>query len=791
MKLSEKWLRKWVNPDLDTSQLAHQLTMAGLEVESITPIGAELRAVCVGQIIEAVKHPNADRLKVCQVFISENIPPLTIVCGAANARAGLKVAVAQVGAILPGNFEIKQAKIRGIESSGMLCSAKELNLAETSEGILELPEDAPIGMNFSEYWLIPDQLFEINLTPNRGDCLSVMGIAREISALNCLPLQFPLTPAISSLSTEILPANVAAPQDCPVYMGRIIRGINPQATTPVWMQELLQRSGIRTIHPLVDITNYVMLELGQPLHGFDLSIIHEGIVVRHSQLGEQTTLLDGRVIRFTEPALVIADPEKILALAGIMGANSSAVTSNTTDIFLESAFFTPESIRPTLRHYSLASDSAQRFERGVDPQLTLRALNRATHLIMEITGGIPGPAIECLNQENLPIIHSIPLRLERIERLLGIKINDDIVEKILSSLGMRVQKTSTRWEITPPSYRFDLQIEADLIEELARVYGYDTLPKTALPAHLTMLPTPEGKLSLQWIRQFLGNRGYHEAINYSFVEPHIAQCLNPKDTLLTLKNPISVEMSAMRTSLWPGLLQTVSYNLNRQATQIRLFEIGVCFLQRQESLIHENRLAGVLVGLAAPEQWGMVNRPLDFFDLKGDIAALLAHSGEEIVFMPSTHPALHPGRAAELIKNGKQIGSLGQLHPKLQAQLDLKLPVYLFEMSLEETSTVTLPQYTSLSKFPFLRRDLAFVLPENISYRQITNKIQAIAGEMLQNIQLFDIYQGQGIPSGQRSIALSLIFQLDKRTLVDQEVNQAIEQIINVLKQDFQATLRG
>ena len=795
MKLSEKWLRSWVKPDWDTQQLADRLTMAGLEIESITILPAEFTEVYVGKVIEAGQHPNADRLRVCQVIMAEGESPLTIVCGAPNVRAGLKVAVAQVGAVLPGDVQIKRAKIRDVESAGMICSASELGLPESSPGIMELPEDAPLGVAFAEYWQLPDQVIEVNITPNRGDCLSVLGIAREVSVLSRQALTLPDSSAEASLTGQIadkMLVKVTAEADCPRYVGRIVRHVNSQAVTPLWMQERLRRSGVRVIHPVVDISNYVMLELGQPLHAFDLAKISDEIVVRRSLQGERVKLLDGQELTLNDSELVIADAQKILALAGIMGGVESGVSSNTADIFLESAFFTPKIIRTTLRQHNLQSDAAYRYERGVDPDLAIRAIHRATELLVAITGGQAGPLTECVHSNHLPKVAPIFLHRARIPQLLGIEIADAEVEEILLRLAMPAQKEVEGWKVTPPSYRFDLQIEVDLVEEIARIYGYDVIPAKTLQGALTMLPAAEQNISSMRLRQFMMARGYHEAITYSFVDPNIARFIDPEALDLVLKNPISAEMSVMRTSLWPGLIQAAVYNLNRQVAHIRLFETGVCFRQESGQLRQETKLAAIAAGDFAPVQWGLKRRSVDFFDLKGDLECLLDLTGDRDSweFTRISHPALHPGRAAKLVKNGKEIGILGELHPQLQQTLDLSVPLYVFEVNLADIALAQLPAYSQPSKYPSIRRDLAFIVAEQVVYQEIEDKIKAQAGEALQNVQIFDIYQGQGIQNGQRSVALSLTFQLASRTLIDQEVDQAIHQVIHALKQDLKAILR-
>ncbi len=793
MKLSTKWLHEWVNPnDINISQLAEKLTMAGLEVESVSSVGAGLDGVQVGKVLAITPHPDADRLRVCQVSLTEGGEPLTIICGAPNVRAGLKVAVATLGAVLPGDIKIRQAKIRGIASSGMLCSVKELGIAEESEGIMELPADAPLGISIGEYLGLPDHIIDVSLTPNRGDCLSVVGIAREVSVICNSPLHTLKQQEIPPTTDTVFPITVANSAACPRYVGRVITGINPQAISPLWMQQRLQRSGLRSIHPVVDVTNYVMLELGQPLHAFDLNMLTEQIVVRMSEPAEKVTLLDGQTLSLTEPALVIADKQQILAIAGIMGGQQSAVTSHTTDLFIESAFFTPDAIRPTLRQLPLKSDSAHRFERGVDPELAWPAMQRATELLLSIVGGQAGPVIQIEDQGQFPKPKVITLRRSRIKRILGIQWPDEVVTDILQRLGMSLTPDPEGWRVTAPSYRFDIHLEIDLIEELARIYGYSQIDSKAMQAPLTMQPAPEQQLVASRIRSFWADRGYSEAINYSFIDPTLAQLINPDQAPLTLSNPISAEMAVMRTSLWPGLLQTAVFNLNRQQSRLRLFEIGVCFTGTIEQLNQEGRIAGIATGGAALEQWAIMERPVDFFDIKGDLETFSSLTKEgNYTFAPAQHPALHPGRSAVIKQADRHVGYVGALHPQLQRTLGFSAPVYMFELLLNEVTQAALPLYSTPSKYPSIRRDLAFIISEEISWQKIRDSIQTSVGGTLKNIQLFDIYRGEGIDPAKKSIALGLTFQLASRTLIDEEVDTMVSQVIKTLNENYQATLRN
>ncbi len=789
MKFSENWLRDWIDPKISLKQLTERLTLAGLEVDSVTAIGEELAQIKVGKIVGVEPHPNADRLRVCQVDVGLE-SQLTIVCGAANARAGINVVVALVGAELPNQIKIKHSKIRGVASEGMLCSASELGLAETSEGILELPVDASVGEDFKTYLRLPDHILEVSITPNRGDCLSIVGMAREVAVLSGQLLTLSKKEEIAPTIKDTLPVRILAPVACPKYLGRIIRGIRTDAVTPLWMQERLRRSGVRSIHPVVDVANYVMLELGQPMHAFDLNTISKGIVVRHSVADEKVSLLDGQTLNLDQPALVIADAEKILAIAGIMGGASSAVTAETTDIFLESAFFTIDTICPTLRHYPLQSDAGHRFERGVDPDLPIHALTLATKLLLEIVGGQAGPITTAVSRENLPAPVMIKLRRDRIERVLGMNMDSARIERILQHLGMKLRVFGESWEVTIPSYRFDLHLEIDLIEELARIYGYNQIPIQMLPAPLVMLPHSERKLPLLNIHHFWMNRGYYEAINYSFIDPKHAHLLDPDHEPLALSNPISSEMSVMRTTLWPGLIQSALYNIHRQQLRVRLFEMGTCFIQEEKGLQEYARMGGIAIGPMTPEQWGLRQRPLDFFDVKADIEALAKLIGIGLQFSPAVHPALHPGRTAQVLLNEKAIGYVGELHPKVQQALNLPLQTYLFELSLNDIRQSTLPKYSPPSKYPSIRRDIAVILAEEISYQQIRATVWAGGDNALQSVQLFDIYRGTGIEPGKKSVALSLTFQLGFRTLRDAEVDEMVKKVVKTLAVNYQAILR-
>ncbi len=791
MKFSEQWLREWVNPSVNTEQLSHQLTMCGLEVDAIEPVAVPFSNVVIGEVISVEPHPDADRLRLCQVNVGSEL--LAIVCGASNVAQGLKVPVAMIGAVLPGGLAIKRSKLRGVESFGMLCSAVEIGLAESADGLMILPADATPGMSIRDYLQLDDVTIEIGLTPNRGDCLSIQGIAREVAVINQLPLQAVEIKANVASHQDQFAVVISAPEACPRYVGRIIKGVNPAAETPNWMQERLRRCDVRSISPIVDVTNYVMLELGQPMHAFDLSKLEGGINVRHALAGESLKLLDGQSVELTPETLIIADHRKPLAMAGVMGGDESAVTDQTTDIFLESAFFTPSGLMGCARQYGLHTDSSHRFERGVDYELPAKAMRRATELLLEIVGGEAGVLIEVSVAEYLPTRTAIPLRLARVERILGLELSPAQIEKLLLSLGMEIEKQPEQWLVTPPSFRFDLTIEADLIEEIGRIYGYDRLP-TEMPA-ISMevrLPT-ELQVSQSRGRTLLVDRGYQEAITYSFVDEQLQARVNPDIKPISLANPISADMSVMRTSLWPGLLQAFSHNQKRQQARIRLFEFGVKFSRQGGAIVEEKIISGLISGELVAEQWGMPARKVDFYDIKADVEALLGlvGSGAGHTFVAAAHPALHPGQSAAIKScDDKPLGWVGKLHPALEKELGLTGPVYLFEVDAHVLDVAAKPAFVEMSKYPSVRRDLAVVVASSVPASQVQQSIVAASKPYLLKLNLFDVYSGEGIESGSKSLALGLTFQDSSRTLTDQEVDGLISNVLKQLKQDFNATLR-
>ncbi len=791
MKVSEQWLRDWVNPGVSSAELAAQLTMAGLEVDRVEPAAPPFEKVVVGRVTQLIQHPDADRLRVAAVDVGQ-VEPLHIVCGAPNVAVGMYAPTALIGAVLPGGLTIKKSKLRGVESQGMLCSAKELGLAESSDGLLPLPANSLPGQNVRELLALDDAIIEIELTPNRGDCLGMEGIAREVAALNRCPFQPLSVSEVPATVDDVFPVMLTDPADCPRYVGRVIRGVNPAAETPLWMKERLRRAGIRSLGPLVDVTNYVMLELGQPMHAFDLGRLTGGIDVRRARPGDQLELLNGVVIEPDADTLLITDHRGPLALAGIMGGEISSCTDATRDVFLESAFFSPASIAGRARRYGLQTDSSYRFERGVDPQLQRRAAERATQLLIDMAGGQPGPIIEAVSPAHVPAQPAIRLRPGRLRKLLGMEIPAAQVEDILRRLGMAVSMEMTHWLVTPPSSRFDITLEADLIEEVIRVYGYDRAPSNQPLTRLEMPPQPEGRVSLDRFREALVQRGFQEVITYSFVDPVFQQRLDPERQPLALANPISADLAVMRTCLWPGLLKALIYNQKRQQARIRLFEHGLNFIPEGGALRQEAYLGGVITGTALPEQWGISARAADFFDLKADVEALLALTGEleAFTFVAAAHPALHPGQCARIDRGGEPVGWMGTLHPQVARELDVEGDAFVFELRLAGVQPAWLPVFGELSRFPASRRDLAIVVDERVTVEAVQAVIRQRGGDLLREVWLFDVYRGKRIADGKKSLAFGLNLQDFSRNLTDNMVEEAVSGILAGLAEQFGATLR-
>ena len=793
MKFSEKWLREWVNPSVSTDELSDQLSMAGLEVDGVEAVAGEFSGVVVGEVVECGQHPDADKLQVTKINVGAD-ELLDIVCGAPNCRQGIKVAVAKVGAVLPGNFKIKKAKLRGQPSFGMLCSFSELGISDDHDGILELPSDAPIGQDVREYLHLNDVTIEVDLTPNRADCLGIKGLAREVGVLNQTSVNEPQVPDVTETIPDSRNIQLLAPEACPRYLGRVIKNINQDAVTPLWMVEKLRRSGVRSIDPVVDITNFVLLELGHPMHAFDNNKLEGDVVVRFAKQDEKLTLLDGNEVTLHDNTLVIADTHKALAMAGIFGGLESGVTNQSKDIFLESAFFAPDAIMGKARQYGLHTDASHRYERGVDPQLQHIAMQRATQLLLDIVGGEAGPVIEAVDTAFVPKDRSVTLRHSRLTKVLGIEIAADTVTDIFNRLGFSVSFEIEVWQISVPPYRFDISIEEDLIEEVARVYGYNQIPDIAPVASLKMLQHQEQKVQLSQLKNTLVESDYQEAITYSFVDPKIQSLLYPEIEGLQLPHPISSEMSTMRVSLWTGLLQSVSYNQKRQQSRVRLFESGLRFIpdsSEKTGVKQELVISGVACGLVADEHWDKSARAIDFFDVKADVENLLDCAGVvDYRFVSASHSALHPGQCADVFIGDTLLGSIGAVHPKLEKSLGLNGRCFVFELEISALGLKNLPKLQEISKFPANRRDIAIVVDDDKVIGDILICIEKSGANQLVGLNLFDVYTGKGIAHGKKSLAISLLLQDKTKTLEETDIQAAVDEILATLSKKFQASLR-
>lgn len=792
MKFSENWLRSLVDPAADRSELCHRLTMAGLEVEGVEALGEGLAGVLVGEVVACEKHPNADKLRVCSVSIG-TAQNLQIVCGAPNARLGLKAPIATIGAQLPNGIAIKQAALRGVDSFGMLCSAKELGLDADASGLMELPADAPVGTPLADYLALPDASIELKMTPNRPDCLGLHGLAHDVAALFGAPLTAVPHDAVAVTSAAARAVRLDAAVDCPRYLGRVVEGIDPAAASPLWLKERLRRAGLRPISAVVDVTAYVMLELGQPMHAFDQARLVGDVVVRRAARGEKLVLLDGNEATLDEQFLVIADDTGAVALAGIMGGMGSRVVDTTTDVFLESAHFAPASIMGRARKLGMHTDASHRFERGVDPELPRAALERATALLLQIAGGRAGPVVEALAVEHLPRRHAVMLRRQRLARVLGMDVADTEVERILRALGMVVVATDTGWSVTPPARRFDIEIEEDLIEEVVRVHGYERVPTRAPSGQLRLRLPPEAQVPADRVRTQLVAAGYYEAVCYSFVAREWLQRWAREDGAVSLANPLSADLAVMRTSLLPGLVEALRHNANRQQERVRLFEIARVFRAGDDAPLETRRVAAVACGRAQPEHWGGDKRAVDYFDVKADLESLisLAAGGRCAEFHPVERQDFHPGRSAEVRVDGVALGQIGALHPRLLKALDLDHDVYAFEIDLDGLTAGRLPEAAELSRFPLVRRDIAVVVPETVSWGQIETTLRGIAGTVLRDLVLFDRYSGAGLGSGLKSLAIGLILQDSYRTLTDQEADHFVASAVAALERECGGRLRG
>jgi phenylalanyl-tRNA synthetase beta chain len=791
MKFSESWLRTLVDPKLSSEELSHLLTMAGLEVEELDPVAPQFNDVVVAHVLEVTKHPDADRLNVCKVDTGRG-EPTTIVCGAPNVAVGLRVPCALPGAKLPGDFTIKVAKVRGIESSGMLCSAKELGIAEEASGLLILPLDAPVGQSIRDYLDLNDQLFTLKLTPNRADCLSLTGIAREVAAITAFPASLLAVPDVPATIPDKRDVVLDASDACPLYFGRVMQGVNAKAQTPGWMVRRLERSGIRAISALVDITNYVMLELGQPLHAFDNTRLDGAVHARMAQPGEKLLLLNEQTIAIDSDVLMIADDAKPLAMAGIMGGEESGVTLETTELFLESAFFSPKAIAGRARRYGFGSDASHRFERGVDFGGARRAIERATQLILDICGGAAGPVVEACAE--MPARNPVRLRTKRAASVLGMAITTERVCELFTGLGLSFVQQGQDFMVTPPTWRFDIEIEEDLIEEIARLHGYDNIPAPAPRGPLAMLSQPEAQRPQVKVRQMLVDRGYQEVVNFAFVEEAWEADFAANDRLIRLANPIASQMAVMRSTLFGGLISNLVTNLKRKQNRVKLFETGRTFhrdsnQQTVDGFHQPWKLAALAFGNALPEGWASGARKFDFYDLKGDIEALF--SPAVLCFEKLDHPALHPGRAARILLDGREIGCLGELHPEWVQKYDLPQAPVLFEVDFEAVKSVNIPAYTEVSKFPAVIRDLAIVVDQNLLLQTVLDSLKGQLPTLIRDIQLFDVYVGKGVPENKKSLAFRIVMQDTQRTLLDSEVDAAMQQLVSCFEQAFGAQLRA
>ena len=794
MRVSENWLSEWVNPEMDTQQLAHVLTMAGLEVDEIEPAAAKFSGVVIAKVLDVAPHPDAKKLHVCDVDNGRG-EVSKVICGASNVRPGLIVAFAEVGAILPNDFRIEPKELRGIESFGMLCSASELGFAESSQGIMELPNDVQLGADLYDSLSLDDQVIDIDLTPNRSDCLSIQGVAREVSALLDKPLakSFAVTDVPATTKTTF-PVNVSATQECPRYVGRVIEGVSGETQSPLWMQEKLRRAGVRAINAITDITNFVMLEMGQPMHAFDLEKLNAGIEVRIANKNEKLELLDGQALELSGDELVIADSKQAIALAGIMGGQETSIQDTTTKIFLESAHFKPEMIAGKARRYGLHTDSSHRFERGVDPELAKYAIERATELILEIVGGEAGSIVCEEQQAAIPKPSLIKLEHKKLESLLGISLAIEEVQALLRRLQCEVLIKGNVLQVSPPSYRFDLKIDVDLIEEIARMVGYENIPADvkALAINTTGEMQEDQLASM---KDLLVSRGYHEVVSFSFIDQDTETLFNDQTASKVLANPISNELSVMRSSIWPGLVKIAEHNLHRQQSRIRIFEQALQFKNTDNGLQQLPSLAGLIIGDCEPEQWACASRKVDFYDLKADVELLLAHSAlslGEISFVPAKDAALHPGQSANIVSNDVEIGRLGKLHPRIQSALDIDPSVYLFELQLNELIKKPATKlFQALSKYPFNRRDITLVVDDGVMAADIRSNIEQMNIACLKNIEVVSVYKGKGIPETKKSISLGLILQEFSRTLTDKELEQSVSLIISQLEKTVGAEIRS
>lgn len=795
MKFSEAWLREWVNPPLSRDALLEQLTMAGLEVEGVEPVAGDFRGVVVAEVVSVRPHPDADKLSVCEV--DDGSERVQVVCGAPNVRAGMKSAFARVGAVLPEDFRIRRAKLRGVESAGMLCSAQELGLSDDHSGILDLPDALETGADLRAALGLDDVIVDLSITPNRGDCLSIRGLAREVGVLNNLPVTLPELHAVPAGIHDTLDVALEFAEGCPRYLGRVVRGIDIRRPSPGWLVEKLRRSGLRSIDPVVDVTNFVMLELGQPMHAFDLRRLQGGIVVRRARPGEQLELLDGRQVALDEQTMLITDGAGPVAIAGVMGGERSGVQDDSTDVFLECAYFAPLAVAGTARRYGLHTDASQRYERGVDSELQADAMERATRLLLDIVGGEAGPVTEAVAPEYLPARRQVTLRERRLHELMGLAVDRAEVDAALERLGFRLQdrveteSDGVRWTVEVPSHRFDIEREADLVEEVCRIYGYNRIPARLPRTALELRPAPRGRSTETELKVQLAALGFQEAITYSFVDPRLQDLLDPGSAPLALANPMSSELSVMRTTLLPGLVEALRTNLSRQQERVRLFETGLCFLPG-EALRQEARVAAVCCGPRLPVNWTHAAEPVDFFDVKGVVERLWQWAGPgPVEFEPLADRVLHPGQAAAVRVGDRAVGRLGRLHPEIEAALDIAKPVYLFELELECLLERGERVHRGISRYPSVRRDLALVVAEGVPAGAVEATVRETLGELLVDFTLFDVYRGKGIDSNEKSLAVGLTLQDASATLTEDRITRCLQDVVAALERAVGARLRS
>jgi phenylalanyl-tRNA synthetase beta chain len=813
VKLSVSWLKDWVDlpSDWDARELARRLTAAGLEIEGISAAAGAFSGVVVARIVSAERHPQADKLLVCRVVTAEDAgvdAGLQIVCGAANARVGLVSALARVGALLPNELRIDAATLRGVQSQGMLCSARELGLADSSTGIIELPHDAPLGADLRAYLDLDDAILEVNVTPNRGDAMSVLGIAREVVALTGTPLKTPerlvaaagesaAGPALEFASGGAFPVTLQPLAGAPRLLAQVLSGLDNTRVVPLWLRERLRRAGLRPISPVVDVTNYVMLELGQPMHGYDLAQLHGGLAARNARPGEQLRLLDGRELTLDAGALVIADETGAVGLAGVMGGERSAITGSSTDVVFEAAWFKPAAIAGRARRHGLQTDASQRFERGVDWRGQERALALATRLLLAIAGGSAGPVTTAELPDELPRIRPVPLRSRQLQRLLGASVAAEDVERRLRALGMGVRTEKTGWSVQPPSWRFDIEIEADLIEEVVRIGGLDVIEERAPAMAIVPRVLASGEVDEQVVLRTLAARGYQEVVTFGFVDPALQRLLFGAQPAVELSNPIAADLAVMRSSLLPGLIAVARENLTRQQQRVRVFEIAHRFIvepgEGGSGVTREQKmLAGIALGSRLPEQWGAAAIPVDFHDVKGDLSALLALGGglEEFIFEPAAAGYLHPGRGARLVRGGMVLGQIGELHPGLVRSLDLTYAPIVFEIDYSAAFRANLAQFREVSRFPRIRRDISFTVPVDVAFAALSERVSVAAGSLLKQLSAFDVYQGKGVELGRKSIALGLILQDLGRTLTDDDADRVVQAVLQDLRSNLDARIR-